>query len=119
MAKYCEKLGEMVQDNLIANTDIKIITVSGTIASGAGALKRGTVLATNEDGKLAVMAEGKTPYGILADAVDASAADAVAEVYLTGRFNKNALSAGEYTLSAADINTLRNGGIFVENAVEL
>ena len=66
------------------------------------------------------MASGKTPYGILSDAVDASAADAVAEVYLTGRFNKNDLVvAGGYTLTAADIQALRNGGIFVENAVEL
>ena len=119
MANYCEKLGEMVHDNLIANTDVKLISVSGTIASGAGALKRGTVLDTTEGGKLTVMAAGLTPYGILADAVDASAADAVAEVYLTGRFNKKALSAGGYTLSAEDINTLRNGGIFVENAVEI
>ena len=118
MAKYFEKLGEMVADNLIANTDVKAITASGTIASGAGVLVRGTVVATDSNGKLVAMASGKTPYAVLCDDVDATEADAVAEVYLTGRFNKNALVVAEgYTLTAADINTLRNGGIFVEAAV--
>lgn len=117
MAIYNEKLGEMTHDNLIADISVKLIPVSGTIAAGAGELKRGTVLALT-DGKLAPMNTGLTPYGVLCDAVTVGDADEVVEVYVAGQFNKGALFVAEgYELTAADINTLRNGGIFVENAM--
>lgn len=117
MAIYNEKLGELTHDNLIADIHVKQITGSGTVGANAGALKRGTVMALT-DGKLAVMASGKTPYGILTDDVTVGAADEVVELYLTGKFNKAALIVAEgYELTAADIQTLRNGGIFVENVV--
>ena len=115
MAIYNEKLGTMAHDNLIADIHVKQIICSGTVGANAGALKRGTVMALNS-GKLVVMASGKTPYGILTDDVTVGATDEVVEVYLTGKFNKSALIvASGYTLSEADITTLRNGGIFVEN----
>lgn len=118
MAKYNEKIGEVAFDNLIADTHVKLIAVSGTIDAGAGELKRGTVLALTE-GKLVVMNTGKTPYGILTDDVNVGEAAEVVEVYVTGKFNKGALHvASGYTLTAEDIQTLRNGGIFVENVVE-
>ena len=120
MANYCEKLGEMVPDNLIASIHVKQITGSVTIASGVGELKRGTVLAMDDEGKMVIMADGLKPYGVLCDAVDASETDAVGEVYLTGCFNKDALNkATGYELTAGDIQALRNGGIFVENVVKL
>ena len=118
MAKYNEKIGEVAYDNLIADTHVKQITGSGTIAANAGAFKRGTVMALDA-GKLIAMASGKTPYGILCDDVTVGTEAETVEVYLTGKFNKGALHvASGYTLSAADIQTLRNGGIFVENVVE-
>ena len=117
MANYNEKLGEMIADTLIADTHVKQITGSGTVGANAGALKRGTVMAL-DGGKLVVMTTGKTPYGILTDDVTVGAADEVVEVYLTGKFNKNALIvAAGYALTATDIKALRDGGIFVENAV--
>ena len=71
------------------------------------------------DGKLSVMAEGATPYGIMCDTVKVGDADEVVEVYLTGCFNKGALIVADgYELTADDIQALRNGGIFVENVVE-
>lgn len=120
MAKYIEKIGEMVQDNLIANPAVKIITATGVIVSGAGEVKRGTVLGINAEGKLGVIGnDGFTAHAILCDDVDATAADAVAEVYLTGCFNANALIVkAEYELDADDIKALRDGGIFLENAVK-
>ena len=121
MAKHIEKLGEMKSDNLIASIHTKQITASGTFASGAGVVKRGTVVALS-DGSLSVYggAEGTAPYGILCDDIDATSEDVVAEVYLTGYFNKNALIVAEgYTLSADDINAMRNGGIFLENSVKM
>ena len=116
MAKYNEKLGVVAHDNLIADIHVKLTVGSGTINAGAGELKRGTVMAL-ADGKLSVMKSGGAPYGILTDDVDATEAT-VAEVYLTGKFNKNALIvASGYELTAADIKALRDGGIFIENAV--
>ncbi len=109
---YNEKIGELTQDNLIANVDVKQVVQSISIPSGT--LKRGTVV--DVSGK--VLNTGLTAYGILCDDVDASAGAVVAEIYVAGAFNKNALIVADgYTLSANDIKALRDGGIFVENAV--
>lgn len=128
MAAYYENLGACVPDNLIAGTDIPIVTASGTIRAGQNALKRGTVLAistgTTGDGKLVILGTAATPetetmtaYAILADDVDATS-EAVAEVYVSGQFNKNALIVGSsYTIKTDDIVALRNGGIFIESAM--
>lgn len=116
---YNEKIGECKADNLVANLNVKQITQSVTIKSGAGALERGTLLGVGSDGKAVKFGSttGLTAFGILCDAVDATSADAVAEVYVAGVFNKNALiHDGE--LAAADISALRNGGIFLENSVQ-
>ena len=116
MSAYNKKLGEFKPDNLIANTNIKITTAAAPIVAGAGVLQRGTVMSL-ADGKLSVMKSGATPYGILTDDVDATK-EVVAEVYLTGCFCKGALRvASGYTMTAADIQALRDGGIFIENAV--
>ena len=114
---YNEKIGECKADNLVANLTVKQIVQSATIKSGEGVLERGTVLGIGSDGKCTKFASGETAFGILCDAVDATSADAVAEVYVAGVFNKNALILdGE--LAAADISALRNGGIFLENSVQ-
>ena len=112
MALYNEKIGELTHDNLIASVDVKQIVQ--TISIPSGTLKRGTVV--DSTGK--ILNTGLTPFGILCDDVDASAGAVVAEVYLTGAFNKNALIVAEgYTLTADNIKALRDGGIFVETAV--
>ena len=117
MAIYNEKLGELTRDNLIADINVKQVITSGTIASGQGNLKRGTVLALSS-GKLVIMNTGLEPYGILCDAVDATAADAVGEVYVAGQFNKNALIVKSgYTMTTEDVQKLRNGGIYIENVM--
>lgn len=129
MAKYYEKVGEMTPDKLFAGNNIPIHTVSGLVKSGQGKLTRGTVLAMSGGsagtGKLVVLGtaaasnETLTPYGILCDEVETTGADAVAEIYLSGQFNKGALVLKEeYTLSADDIAALRNGGIYVESVVD-
>lgn len=119
MAIYNQKIGEMKQDNLFASVNVDTLTNSVTIAAGEGELKRGTVLSLGTDGKCKVIsaATGLTPYGILCDDVDATS-EAVAEVYVSGVFNKNALIVKDgYTLTAADITALRNGGIYLENSM--
>jgi hypothetical protein len=110
---YNEKIGELTQDNLIANLDVKQVVQSISIPSGT--LKRGTVV--DATGK--ALTTGLVPHCILCDDVDASAGAVVAEVYVAGCFNKNALiTAGDYALTAENIKALRDGGIFVENAVK-
>lgn len=119
MAIYNEKIGEMKQDNLFAGVDVRALTNSVTVAAGEGALKRGTVLSLGTDGKCKVIsaATGLTPYGILCDDVDATS-EVVAEVYVSGVFNKNALIVADgYEMTAADVTDLRNGGIYLENSV--
>lgn len=128
MATYYENLGACVPDKLINSGDVTPITGTATIAAGGGAMKRGTVLAmstgTAGTGKLVILGstpasnETLTAYGILCDDVDATA-DVVAEVYLAGHFNKNALIVKDSTtLTAADIKALRDGGIFLDNSME-
>lgn len=128
MAAYYENLGACVHDNLIAGNDIPIVTASGTIRAGQNALKRGTVLAistgTTGDGKLVILGTAATPttetltaYGVLCDDVDATS-EAVAELYISGQFNKNALIVkSDYTIKTEDIIALRNGGIYIESAM--
>lgn len=146
MAEYYGKIGEMTPDNLIANLNVRLISVSGTVAAGSGAVKRGTVMGLNADGTLAVYVgadaakkptktvgqEGDTPnvndeetaapipYGIMCDDVVADDGNVVAEVYIAGSFNKNALIVAEdYELTAEDAQILRNGGIYLENAAQI
>ena len=120
MTKYYEKLGDCTPDNLILGNDVPLLTQTATIASGEGALVRGSVLAAGTDGKLKLLSSDsagatEVPFGILCDDVDATS-EAVAEVYVSGQFNADALvTKTEYKLSAADITALRNGGIYLEN----
>ena len=105
MANYIETLGACEYDNLIAGNTIPTHTVTGTIASGQGKLARGTVLAlstgTSGTNKLVILGttaggnETLTAYGILCDEVDATSADAVGEIYVTGQFNTNQLIVKE------------------------
>lgn len=112
MALYNGKIGELTPDNLFASVDVKQIVQTVTIPSGT--MKRGTVV--DASGK--ILNTGLTAYGILCDDVDASTGPVVAEIYVAGAFNKNALIVADgYELSASDIKALRDGGIFVENAV--
>lgn len=124
MANYFENLGACPVDNLIAGNTIPIHTASATIAAASGKLVRGAVLAAGADGKLKPLsAESagatETPFGILCDDVDATS-EAVAEVYVSGQFNANALTTkASYKMTVADIKALRDGGIYIENAMSI
>lgn len=64
---------------------------TGVVASGAGALSRGTVLSMNADGKWVQLEpeaiDGtEIARGILAEDVDATAADVSAQIYLVGEY---------------------------------
>jgi hypothetical protein len=96
-----------IPDQLVAG-DLKIVTDTITIVSGAGALKRGTVLGKiTASGKyttaLAASEDGsETPAAILVDDVDATSADATGGIYKQIEVNGNALILGTgITLTAA------------------
>ncbi len=115
-----KKVDERGQDNLIARLYPRALAVGVKIAAGAGQLERGTVLSRKDDDTCEVMAAGGTPAYILADPVDASGEEPVAAAaYRSGNFNPNAVIVAEgYTLSSADMDTLRKYGIVFTNMMD-
>ena len=128
-----ETVGSVEYDELINGCEPAADVFSVTIrkeATTKTTLKRGTVLAlsggTAGDGKLVVLGttaktnETLTANCILADDVEVgTAANADATAYRTGNFNRNKLIvASSYTLTAADEEDLRKGGIILNTAIE-
>jgi hypothetical protein len=111
------------RDNLFASGSGFPIAVDYlTIASGAS-LTRGTVLGIiTASGKAAKVNSAntdgsQTAYAILCQDTDASAADVVAPVYLTGEFNGNSLVFGGTDTTATHKAALRKIGIFIKSAL--
>lgn len=130
MSELSKSLGTMEYDGLIADINPKLVVSGGTIRKlgTAGTIKRGTILAkssgTAGDNKLVVLGtaaasnEVLTAYCILCDDVDVGTADDVTvPVYLMGCFNSNKVTvADSYTMTEADKDALRNGGIVFKAA---
>lgn len=120
-----QKLGTCETDNLVIDGKFPIDAVGVTIASGEGALARGTVVSMSDKTKKCVILgttaagdETLTPYGIICDEADATSADFFAMVYRTGHFNREALIVDDdYTITEADEAALRNGGIYLDSAM--
>ncbi len=112
-------------DNLIAGS-AEIVPGAVTISNGEGALARGSVLgkctsgvdsgqwhlvdSTASDGS-------QNPDCILAEAVDATSANAVAGAYFTGEFNENELTFGGYDTADTHRAALREKGIFLRDSL--
>ena len=130
MTELNKRLGSMDYDGLIADIYPKLVVSGGPIRklSKADTIKRGTVLAksggTAGDNKLVVLGtaaasnEVLTAYCILCDDVEVGTSDDVTvPVYLTGCFNTNkCIVADSYTMTEADKDALRNGGIVFKAA---
>lgn len=130
MSELSKSLGTMEFDGLIADINPKLVVSGGTIRklSNADTIKRGTVLAksggTAGDNKLVVLGtaaasnEVLTAYCILCDDVAVGTTDdVIAPVYLMGCFNSNKVTvANRYTMTEADKDALRNGGIVFKAA---
>ena len=110
-------------DNLIAG-DFPLVTGDGTILTGQN-LKRGTVLAKDSanSNKLvpvdsaSATASIQSPVAVLADDVDASEADAVGPLYLSGEFSESALIFGGTDTVDTHRDALRDLSIFVKKTV--
>lgn len=112
-----------IPDNLFAGNVMPKVTDTMVIAAGQN-LPRGAVLGrVSADGKGKLVDKNATDgsqnvYAILAEDVDATAADKIAPVYLTGEFNENALTLAEGT-TVDDIRaSARAMGIFIKSTVK-
>lgn len=112
--------GTYTPDELVVQVDIG---EKRTIVSGAGVLKRGTVLGKiTTGGKLTKSASASSdgsqvPYCILAEDVDATSADADTIVYMGGTFNQNALILGTGHTLASIYDALRQVDIHLVKAL--
>ena len=95
-----EVIGRLDYDLLIANAKHPTDVCHVTVAEGTVTEK-----------------EAVAGY-ILAEDVDASGEDVIASAYRSGSFIRNALLVkGGYTLTAEDEAALRNGGIYLSDAM--
>lgn len=119
-----ENIGECKSEMLIADASVPCSVVHVTMAqvSVATTLKRGTILeatAGNVCSILSGTADTKASY-VLAEDVELSTTGIVtAEAYETGKFVRDSLIVAEgYKITTADVRSLRDAGIFLENAME-
>ena len=119
--ELCRKGGEVGQDTLIAKLFPPAETFGIKVAGGEGVLKRGTVMALSGTDYVVLDAEatGKANC-VLSDPVDASGESPVTAVaYRTGHLNRKALIVAEgYTMTAADEEELRKGGILLSDMLD-
>ena len=118
MAEQLNKLvAEVTPDNLI-NSAYATNACHVTVAAGQGALKRGTALAVNTDGKAVILGtESATASWILAKDVDATE-EVVAVAYREGHFNADALIVkADYTISAKDKDDFRTRNIILSESL--
>lgn len=116
-------LGTSAFDKLIGGPDPVALTKNVTIASGAGVLVRGTVLgAITTSGKFVKVNSTNSDGSqnadciLCTDSVDATSEDVMATVYVTGRFNIEALIFGGTDTYVAHEKALRNGGIYLTSS---
>jgi hypothetical protein len=109
-------------DNLfVVGSSFPVVIDAVTIASG-NSLKRGTVLGIVTASSKAVAVDSskttgeQTAYAILANDTDASSADIIAPVYLTGEYNGDALTFGGTDTKTTHKAALRKIGIFIKSA---
>ena len=108
-------------DRLIAG-DAKRVTRTETVVSGQ-TLGRGALVGKITTGgkltlSLSASSDGsQVPYGIMADAVDASAGDVDGPVYLSGEFAAEEVTFGADHTAASVRDGLRDRGIFLKSTV--
>lgn len=115
-AKF-ETAGACVPDGLLAGNAYLLVARQVTVAAGAGVVKRGAVLGKiAASGKYTLSAAAaddgsQTPDLILAQTVDATAADVQALAYSRGDFAAPALTLGAGHTLAGVTESLRTKGI--------
>lgn len=123
MTELIKNLDSFTPDNLIAGNDIPLLTKAVTLQGGQGVVKRGTVLGIITATGKAVPVDNVAADGsqnadcILADDVDTTGGDVVAEAYRSGHFNRQALIFGGDDTAADHEERLRELGIFLSDNI--
>jgi hypothetical protein len=116
VAHFNANEGTYTPDRLVIGT---YRAVKVTIASGGGILARGTLLgqitaSAKRIKSLSAAADGsQLPESILAEAVDATAADIETTAYIAGEFDVDAVIFGAAHTAASVDRELRRLGIFL------
>ena len=130
MADLYKNYDADIYDGLITNVVPPIVTGAETIlkeSSTKATYARGTVFAkSSTTGKVVILGttagqnETLTPFGILCDETEVgTTADVNALFYLAGSFDPDKLIVKTgYTITEADIDALRNGGIFLKAQID-
>jgi hypothetical protein len=109
-------------DNLIAGSNMQLITRSVTLLSGQNVI-RGTVLGiVTASGKYVLSASAstngsQTPKAIAAEDSNASGGDKTLLVYIAGEFNENEITLGTGHTVSSIREGLRDNGIFLKPSV--
>ncbi|HCJ57501.1 MAG TPA: head decoration protein [Clostridiaceae bacterium] len=117
------QIGTFTPDNLIAGENVPLLVKAVTIVTGQGVLNRGSVLgiiSASNKGKLAAKASAdgsQVAKYILAEDVDASSVDVVAQCYESGLFNRKALIFAADNTAADHEDSLRQYGIFLKDNI--
>ena len=127
--KANEKIGEEVFENLFNQNFPPADPFAIQLRAGQGELLRGTVLALSSGEDMVILGteadteETLTANCVLAESIDTGSATGTAVTglaYRTGHFNGNKLIVKEsYTITAADKEALRKGGILLSDAVDI
>lgn len=125
--------GAFVPDSLIASADFPILKEGIALKAGQGALKRGTVICKGTDGKgyiagktVTIKGEDDAPdtnmemkvFGILTDDTETGSAagdDVIAVAYITGVFNRDALTVDTGAKVATFEDEMKGIGMYLRN----
>jgi len=116
-------IGTSPVDNLIAGNEVDFNLKGVTILAGQGILERGSVLGiitAGGKGKLVAKASvdgSQAAKFILADTVDTTSEDVVAQCYQSGQFNREALIFAADNTAADHEDNLRVYGILLKDNI--
>jgi hypothetical protein len=123
MAELYTTLDTFTPDNLIAGTEVPQLVKAVSLKAAQGVVKRGTVLGIISADGLAIpvnnaAADGsQTANCILVKDVDTTAGNVVAEAYVSGLFNRQALIFGGDDTAVDHEAKLREIGIFLSDNI--
>jgi len=118
MKKLREEIGTFTADNLFYDAAFPVQTAAVKLAAGQGTVLRGTALGKNDAGEYEMASATVPATAILTETVetgDAAGTAVVAEVYVSGSFNLNALIVDGNIVDHAD--ELRKNGIYIKAAL--
>lgn len=122
MENLYQDLGTFSPDSLIAGNSVPKLVNGVILEAGQGVLTRGTVIGIVTATKKAKIVNNaatdgsEKPYAILTDTIDATQ-EIATTAYITGEFNKNALTFGGDDTAADHELELRKLGIYLKNVL--